>query len=155
VWLGTRFLAAAEARVHPDYRDLVLGAAGTDTVLTTVFDGGWDGPHRVLRNSTLRAWEEHGRPPSGERPGEGDVVARVAGSGGSTDVHRYDMTSPSAGTTGAVEAMALYAGQSVELVRDSKPASEIMATLVQEAEAALQRAGSCRVPSTPFSGPPP
>lgn len=144
VWLGTRFLTATEARVHPDYRRLVTESTAADTILTKVFDGGWDGPHRVLRNSTLRTWEAQGRPPSGERPGEGDILARAEAASGQTDFPRYDMTSPSSDMTGAVEAMALYAGQSVELVRDSKPAAEIIATLVQDAEAALQLAHSRR-----------
>jgi NAD(P)H-dependent flavin oxidoreductase YrpB (nitropropane dioxygenase family) len=137
VWLGTRFLTATEALVHPEYRSRVVASGSDDTVLTSVFDGGWDGPHRVLRNSTLQAWEAQGRPPSGQRPGEGDVVARGPGAD-RREIRRYDMTSPSAGMTGAVEAMALYAGQSVELVRDSKPASDIVATLVREAEGALR-----------------
>ncbi len=144
VWLGTRFLTATEARVHPEYQRRVIDSASADAVLTTVFDGGWDGPHRVLRNSTLQAWEAHGRPPSGERPGEGDIVARVEGGAGNREFRRYDMTSPSADMTGAVEAMALYAGQSVELVRDSRPASAIIATIVQEAEAALRRVNASR-----------
>ncbi len=138
VWLGTRFLTATEALVHPDYQHLVIESTGADTVLTTVFDGGWDGQHRVLRNSTLQTWEARGRPSPGERPGEGDVVARAGAAVGAKNFPRYDMTSPSAEMTGAVEAMALYAGQSVELVRDRLPASAIIAALIQQAEAALQ-----------------
>lgn len=140
VWLGTRFLTATEARVHPEYRSRVIDAAGRDAVLTGVFDGGWDGSHRVLRNSTLRAWEEQGRPPAGRRPGEQDVVARAPG----REVLRYDMASPGADVTGEVEAMALYAGQSVELVRDSRPAGDVVATLVREAEAVLERTSALR-----------
>ncbi len=118
-----------------------------------VVDGGWDGPHRVLRNSTLRAWEQQGRPAPGERPGEGDVVARAAGRSGSREYRRYDMTSPSADRTGDVEAMALYAGQSVGLVRDARPAGAVVAALVEEAEAALQRVDAHRGrPSTPSGG---
>jgi nitronate monooxygenase len=145
VWLGTRFLTATEARVHPEYRKAVIGSSATDTVLTTLFDGGWDGQHRVLRNSTVQEWEAQGRPPTGARPGEHDVVGHSP-AGGGRDIPRYDMTSPSAGTTGDVEAMALYAGQSVELVQDSKPAAAIVASLVSEAEAALQRADALRRP---------
>jgi NAD(P)H-dependent flavin oxidoreductase YrpB (nitropropane dioxygenase family) len=42
--------------------------------------------------------------------------------------------------TGDVEATALYAGQSVGLVREVLPAAEIVARLVEEAEAALRSA---------------
>jgi nitronate monooxygenase len=56
---GTTFLAAGEADVHPAYLERLLRAAATDTVLTTIFDGGWpdhgcqevsgDGPPLVSR----------------------------------------------------------------------------------------------------------
>jgi nitronate monooxygenase len=75
VWLGTRFVATAEAAVAGAYRDRVVAADAADAVRTGLFDVGWpDQPHRVLRNSTVEAWEAAGRPPSGERPGEGEPV---------------------------------------------------------------------------------
>src|SRR5262245_11329932 len=76
VWIGTRFLASQEAAIHPRYRELLLGATEDDTVLLEeLFDIRWPkAPHRVLRNKTVEAWEAAGRPPSGKRPGEGDVV---------------------------------------------------------------------------------
>lgn len=76
-WLGTRFLAAEGADVAPVYREEVLEAAETDTLRAQVFDGDWPGTyHRTLRNSTVERWEAVGRPPPGERPGEGEVVGR-------------------------------------------------------------------------------
>jgi NAD(P)H-dependent flavin oxidoreductase YrpB (nitropropane dioxygenase family) len=87
-WIGTRFLASNEAMIHPRYRDRLLSASEDDTVfLEELFDVGWrKAPHRVLRNKTVEAWEAAGRPPSGTRPGEGDVIAksRLAG-----DIVRY------------------------------------------------------------------
>jgi hypothetical protein len=43
---------------------------------------------------------------------------------------------------GAVEAQALYAGQSVGSVRSRQPAAEIVAELVDEAEAILSQRGA-------------
>src|SRR6266851_8428685 len=75
-WIGTRFLASQEADAHPVYKQKVLQAAETDTVYSRLFDGGWpDAPLRTLRNSTVTNWEASGSLPSGERPGEGEVVA--------------------------------------------------------------------------------
>ena len=75
-WIGTRFLASYEARTHHRYRERVLQATETDTVYTELFDVGWPkAPHRVIRNNTLDAWDAAGRPASGERPGEGGVIA--------------------------------------------------------------------------------
>lgn len=70
-WIGTRFLVSEEALVHPRYRELLLEADKNDTAYTTLFNIGWpDGaPHRVLRNSTFKAWAAAGRPPAGQRPG--------------------------------------------------------------------------------------
>ena len=75
VWMGTRFVLAAETEAHPRYRELLLAASESDTAYTRLFDGGWpDAPHRTLRNSTVGVWERAGRPPTGTRPGEGDVL---------------------------------------------------------------------------------
>ena len=75
-WLGTRFVMSAEAPALPPYRDRLAAADATSTVYSSVFDGGWpDAPHRTLRNSTIEMWEAAGRPPSGQRPGEGETIA--------------------------------------------------------------------------------
>lgn len=134
--VGTRFLLAHEAAGHPDYKQLLLRASTDDTVHTLLFDGGWpDAPHRALRNSTVEAWEGAGRPASGERPGEGEEVARRADG---APILRYASTTPSASSTGDVEAMSLWAGQGVGLVRREQPAAEIVRELVAEAEAVLR-----------------
>ena len=127
VWIGTRFLLADEANVHPAYRERVLAAEAGDTVYTEAFDGGWpNASHRVLRNATLTAWEAAGRPVSPHRPGEGDAVA-TAPNGAALE--RYHMAMPQAGTNGDVEEMALYAGQGVGLARASAPAADIVREL--------------------------
>src|SRR5262249_45343395 len=76
-WIGTRFLAGHEAAIHPRYREHLLQANENDTTyLQNLFDVRWpDAPHRTLRSKTVDAWEAAGRPPSGRRPGEGEVIA--------------------------------------------------------------------------------
>jgi nitronate monooxygenase len=129
VWVGTRFLATRESGAHDDFKKLLVAAAATDTVYSKVFDGGWpDAPTRALRNSTLRAWEAAGQPPPGRRPGEGDVLGAMAD--GRT-IRRYDVPAPMQGATGDIEAFALYAGQSVGLVREILPVSAVMAELAR------------------------
>ena len=127
VWVGTRFLLAEETPIHPLYRELLLGADATDTLYSSVFDGGWpDAPHRTLRNSTLEAWQRAGSAASGSRPGEGEVVARRPDG---SELRRYASALPLAGMEGEIEALSLWAGQSVGLVRDVRPAAEIVAEL--------------------------
>jgi NAD(P)H-dependent flavin oxidoreductase YrpB (nitropropane dioxygenase family) len=130
VWLGTRFLLAEEALVHDRYRQSLIESCEEDTLYSTVFNVGWDAPHRTLKNSTTARWEEAGRPQTGQRPGEGDVVATRRGH----DVVRYEDVLPVPDLVGEVEALPMYAGQSVGLVDAIKPASEIIQALHSEAE---------------------
>ena len=140
-WLGTRFVAAAEADTHAVYRELVMAAAVSDAVMTSCFDGGWpNAPHRVLRNSTLTAWADAGSAPPPHRPGEGDVIAQ--GSDPPTRFHRYDDMMPLGSLTGQLEAMALYAGQSAGLVRDVAPAAQIIGEIADVAEQTLRKGAS-------------
>ena len=119
---GTAFLVADEADVHPTYLDRLLHAAATDTVLTTVCDVGWpDAPHRIIRNETYASWDSAGRLPRGERSGEGEVVATRDGS----PIVRYSDAQPTSTTSGEIDAMALYAGTSVDHVRGRASAREI------------------------------
>lgn len=128
-WLGTRFLLAEEMPLHEDYRRLLIEAPETRAEwYPNLYEVGWpDAPHRALHNSTAERWEAAGRPPPGSRPGEGEVIAQL---GTGEPVVRYAPAPPLVGTTGEVEAMSLWAGQSVGLARRSQPAAEIVAELV-------------------------
>jgi nitronate monooxygenase len=131
-WVGTRFLAATEAAIHPDYRRRILAAGEADTFYGTLFDRGWpDAPHRTLRNSTVEAWEQAGRPATGSRPGEDDEPAsRPDGS----PINRYASSTPSAGMAGDIEPLPHWAGQGVGLVTRHENAADIVHSLVTEAE---------------------
>jgi nitronate monooxygenase len=127
VWVGTRFLAACEADIHPSYQTLVLDSDGDDTVYSALFDVGWPNASlRTLKNATTHYWELAGRPAAPNRPGEGDQVAQRADG---SKIVRYSFSSPTRDTSGAVEEMALYAGEGVGLVRSREPAAAIVADL--------------------------
>lgn len=137
VWIGTRFIATEESAAHDTYKQAVCRATEADTVYSSLFDGGWpDAPHRALRNSTTRRWEESGRPPSGRRPGEGERIATRAGG---DPVRRYDDTIPLVGMEGNLEALALYSGQSAGLVSYVMPAGEVVRALAHEALDVMSR----------------
>ena len=116
--MGTRFVASDECDAHPRYKASLLEAEGGDAVLTELFDVGWPAPHRVLRNSTFERWEAGGCPAVGRRPGEGEEVA--------PGIARYAINMPLAGVEGDVEAMAMYAGQSVGTIETVEPAAAIV-----------------------------
>ncbi len=138
-WVGTRFLAASEAAIHPDYQRRLLAAGEADTFYGTLFDRGWpDAPHRALRNSTVEAWEAAGRPESGSRPGEDDEPARRADG---SPINRYASSTPTAEMEGDVEPLPHWAGQGVGLVTREESASDIVNSLVTEAESVIRSLG--------------
>ena len=132
--LGTRFLLTHESDTHGAYRAALSGATVTDTAYSTLFDGGWpDAPHRTLRNSTVTAWEQAGCPPSGGRPGEGEVIAQRR----NREIVRYSDDMPTADTQGGVEQLAMYAGQSVGLATSVEHAGALARRIAAEADAIL------------------
>ena len=138
VWIGTRFLASREAAIHPRYRELLFAACEDDTIFVDeLFDVTWPkAPHRVLRNKTVEAWEAAGCPPSGKRPGEGEVIAtsKTVGS-----IVRYRSYTPGPDAEGDIEAMSLWAGQSVGLVSKLQSAGDIVREIAEQAKATLRQ----------------
>ncbi len=127
--VGTRLLATPESGAHPDYVAALLAADGGATVLTEAFAVGWpDAPHRVLR-SALEAAEAF----------EGEVVGAAGADRQSAPLPRLSARPPSREVTGAVEAMALYAGQGVGQVTRVIPAAQVVAELAEGAERLLRR----------------
>ena len=139
-WIGTRFLASTEASIHPHYRDRLFNAAESDTIhLQNLFDLNWpDAPHRVLLNKTVTDWQAAGKPLLGKRPGEGEVVAHSKSLG---DILRYRSYTPGADAEGDIEALSMWAGQSVGLVRELQPAATIVREIHDEASSIMKRLG--------------
>jgi NAD(P)H-dependent flavin oxidoreductase YrpB (nitropropane dioxygenase family) len=137
-WIGTRFLASHEAAVHPRYRERLLQANENDTVfLENLFDVRWpNAPHRTLKNQTVEAWEAAGRPPIGKRPGEGEVIAKSQSSG---PIVRYQSCAPGLDIEGDIDALPLWAGQSVGLVSKRQSAGDIVREITAEARSVLRR----------------
>jgi NAD(P)H-dependent flavin oxidoreductase YrpB (nitropropane dioxygenase family) len=128
--MGTRFIASAESGAHASYLKALLAASAPDTCLTEAFSVMWpNAPHRVLRSAIAAA----------EALTE-DVIGEVRVEGQAIPVQRFSVLPPSNDTTGHVEAMALYAGESVSDVSSVQPAAVIIAELVAGAERLLREA---------------
>ncbi|HKC50928.1 MAG TPA: nitronate monooxygenase [Myxococcota bacterium] len=128
--MGTRFAASSESGAHPSYVKSLLAATAADTCLTQAFSGMWpDAPHRVLRSAIEAA----------EMLPEG-VIGEVPLDGRMFPVERFSVLPPTIGSTGHLEAMALYAGESVTNVTSVRPAAELIAGLVAGAEKLLRDA---------------
>lgn len=141
VWIGTRLLASQEATIHQTYQDAILNASEAQTEwYHDLYDVDWpNAPHRALANTTSRNWADTGRHAPGHRPAEGEVIGHRPNGNA---VVRYQCYTPLPETTGAVEAMSLWAGQGVSQVRKVQPAAEIIAEIHREARAILARAGT-------------
>jgi nitronate monooxygenase len=128
-WLGTRFLLADEMPLHDEYRHRVKEAVETDAEwYPDLYSVGWpNAPHRALRNSTSEMWEAAGRPPLGRRPGEGEVIAHFPSG---EEIVRYEPGAPMVGTTGDIDALSLWAGQGVALIKEQRSVADIVAELV-------------------------
>jgi NAD(P)H-dependent flavin oxidoreductase YrpB (nitropropane dioxygenase family) len=138
VSLGTRFLCSEEAFAAPEYKERVVRSTAEDTVYTSLFNVGWDAPHRVLRNRAIDEWESAGRPAHG-RPGEGTAIGMAPRGGTTAELLKYAANSyPTPGFTGDIENAVLYAGESCTLIGDVKPAAQIVRDLVEEAEAIIR-----------------
>ncbi len=136
VVMGTRFAASVESFAHADYKNALVAAQQKDAVhVQDLFDVGWpNAPHRVLRNSTVSAWEKAGRPSSGARPGENEILAtRPDGSG----VLRYSNSTPAQNLVGNMEALALWAGQGVQGITEILPAARIIESITADAQSRL------------------
>jgi NAD(P)H-dependent flavin oxidoreductase YrpB (nitropropane dioxygenase family) len=121
--LGTRLVACQESGAHPEYVKALLAARASDTVLSEAFSVMWpDAPHRVLRSSVEAA----------QRLPEGPVAWE-----GERPVPRFSALCATRETRGHVEAMALYAGESVERIASVESAGAIIEELVRGAEARL------------------
>ncbi len=136
-----RFLLAEEADAHPDYQGWLKEAGASDTIFTTLFRGGWpqNTPLRTLSNKSLQLWEEAGRPEPGRGPGESDVIGHTSKG---LPIMRYHDDFPGIGTTGDLESMVLYAGQSVGVMHDILPAADIVQSVADRARSVLSRLGS-------------
>jgi enoyl-[acyl-carrier protein] reductase II len=124
VVVGTRFVATPEAQAAPQYREAILASAEADTIRTRCYTGK---PARTIRNRYNEEWE---RKADQIQPFPMQVgisiqegVMDYMGSGRGADPERSFMP----------------AGQGMGLIRQIKPAGEVLADIVREAEAVLAR----------------
>jgi NAD(P)H-dependent flavin oxidoreductase YrpB (nitropropane dioxygenase family) len=130
VRVGTRFVAAEEAGAHPEYVKALVRAEAKDTVYTDVFLAGRPAPHRVLRSSV-----EAAQAFQGEFVGEWQDTD----TGEWYPIRRFQAATIRTVTTGAIEAMPHWAGESVDGVKRLQPAAEIINELAGDAEKLLRR----------------
>jgi NAD(P)H-dependent flavin oxidoreductase YrpB (nitropropane dioxygenase family) len=128
--VGTRFVATRESGAHPAYVDALVAADATDTVLTEAFSVMWPhAPHRVL-SSCVDAADGFAGP----------VVGEMRTPDGTVPLPPWHVHAPTAETTGAIEAMALYAGQSTGAIGAVASAADVVGELTAGAQRLLAAA---------------
>jgi enoyl-[acyl-carrier protein] reductase II len=121
VWMGTRFIATHEAFGHDNYKRKIVAIDEEGTVITRAASGK---PNRQIRNNFTREWESRQAeiqpfPIQYERVGKAAAIR--------------------AREQGDVENGSAAAGQSAALVSAIRSAGEVVADMVEDAEATLAR----------------
>ncbi|KAL9284506.1 putative nitroalkane oxidase [Arabidopsis thaliana] len=108
---------------------LSLGAQGV--CLGTRWPGA---PQRVLETPFFDDWRSL---PAHENEVNQPIIGRSTIHGVEKEIRRFSGTVPNMTTTGDLESMAMYAGQSVGLIKEILPAGEVVKSLVEEAQALI------------------
>ena len=119
VWMGTRFIATDEARGHQNYKQKIADIDEDGTIVTRAHSGK---PNRMIRNRFTASWE--GRESEIKPyPGQLQEIGEPASILGRIE--------------GDTENGVLPAGQGAGLIREVKPAGEVVADIMDEARAVL------------------
>ncbi|XP_073225423.1 uncharacterized protein [Cicer arietinum] len=131
VCLGTRFLATEESYANPLYKRKLVEF--DETEYTDVFGRArWpDAPQRVLQTPFFKEWRSL---PTHESEANQPVIGHSTIHGVEKEIRRFAGTVPNISTTGDLESMVMYAGQSVGLIKEILPASEVIKRLVEGAQ---------------------
>lgn len=142
VALGTRFLATTESGAHELYRRRLVEGSSEDVVDTAEYDEEW--PHQpanVLQTGTLAAWLERVKADPSLKDRAREVVARATLGSAEVTIKRFSTATATETTTGEIDELPLYAGQSVGLVTEVESAFEVVSKIVADAKVALAGAG--------------
>lgn len=120
IWCGSAFLATPEARITDAQKARLIEAAETDTHLTASYTGK---RARVLRGPYLEAFEESGLPilPMHQQLAMTDRIFRAADSQDRVDINPG------------------VAGQGVGMIKQLRPAADVLRSIAEEAETILER----------------
>jgi enoyl-[acyl-carrier protein] reductase II len=124
VVIGTRFIATPEAQAAPAYREAILRSGEADTVRTRCYTGK---PARTIRNRYNEAWEH--------KTDEIEPFPMQAAYSFQQGVMDYMGIAQGADP----ERSFMPAGQGMGMIRSLKPAAQVIADIVEEAEGVLAR----------------
>ena len=119
-WCGTVFLATEEARVHDFHRQKILEANDESTIVSRVYTGK---TLRTIKNKWIEAWESTGMSTL-SYPQQGLLIAEAL-----AGLRQDDMT----------EYLSGYTGQVSGLLKEIKPARQVMEEMIGDAVKIMRR----------------
>lgn len=131
IWVGTRFIATPEAQAVPGYKEALIGLHEDGTVITRAYTGK---TCRVVRNAYTRDFDESGAKPE---PFPGQVLKSMNEGanhlGGDENTEDIDP-----------DREFFPAGQGAGAIHDLVPAADLVARIVADAEATIDRMAALR-----------
>ncbi|MDE2465196.1 MAG: nitronate monooxygenase [Alphaproteobacteria bacterium] len=129
-WMGTRFIAAAEAHAGKLYQDVILAANDEDTTITRSYSGK---PMRVHKNAWVADWEARPQdiqpfPVQAMKSTQAGVMGGIAGQTENLDRDRS----------------CFAMGQGSGGIHSVKPAADIVMDVMREAEDVIGRMATLR-----------
>ena len=126
IWMGTRFIASREARAALQFKERILEANGSETIVTRCYSGK---PMRVIANPYVE--EQERQPEAIKRFPEQLIRSAMAGVMNYVDDPATDPVKT-----------CMPAGQGIGGISDIVPAGETVARVVREAQAVIGRLGA-------------
>ncbi len=137
--LGTRFVCATEANVHPNFKKAFIRASARDAILSVQLDSRFPViPVRALKNEASEQFLDYQRKTI-DRFLKGELDQKEA----QLEIEKYWVGAlRRAVVEGDIENGSLMAGQSVGMVNSEQSTKDIIAELANEAAAFLEHASS-------------
>ncbi|MDA1096387.1 MAG: nitronate monooxygenase family protein [Chloroflexi bacterium] len=120
VWVGTAFLASEETNIYPSHQESILGGRSEQFTASKFGDGM---QARSFDDEVKRAWEASGLRPLG-MPLMGIL---------------NEPLNEAARQTGRLDLVSNSAGQIAGMIKERRPAKDILMSLVEEAEETIER----------------
>lgn len=145
VWVGTRMVATVEAAVHDEHKRRIVEARGEETVFSSIFGPEWPhfNPMRLQKNRVVTEWNHRLAEVPQERSGLPQVGKTVL-YGQPMPMNKFNVILPTPETEADWEEMPWLMGQGAGLVKDVRPAGEVVESMMQEASAICARLGAAR-----------
>jgi NAD(P)H-dependent flavin oxidoreductase YrpB (nitropropane dioxygenase family) len=126
VWTGSVWLTTTEAETHPIVKEKFLKATSSDTLRSRASTGK---PARQLRSAWTDAWEAPQNPQPLPMPLQSALIGEAQ--------QRISQDARNGGE-GGTALINYFIGQAVGMLNESKPAAEVLRTMVAEYEATIQ-----------------